>query len=242
MAIGSLGPFWGQFVCLAAAFVLSSMVGFERQVRQKAAGLRTHTLVGLGAALFMVVSKFGFDDVLAEGTVRLDPSRVAAQIVSGIGFLGAGVVFTRRSRVRGLTTAASIWLTAAIGTAAGAGLVLQAAFVTAAYFIVTLVYPHVVEWLSTSDSGYVVRVDYVDRPGVLREILAQCTESGAAVAGFSTHDSPDTSSRFSSERPESGRLVEVQLDLEGTPDAGALMSALSQLDGVVGVSGSDESE
>src|SRR3954453_15484727 len=78
------------------AFVLSSLIGLERQVRQKSAGLRTHALVGVGAALFMEISKFGFYDLLAPGRVVLDPSRVAAQIITGIGFIGGGLIFVRR--------------------------------------------------------------------------------------------------------------------------------------------------
>jgi putative Mg2+ transporter-C (MgtC) family protein len=102
------------------ALVLSTLIGLEREIRQKNAGLRTHTLVGLGSALFMLISKYGFTDVLVTGRIILDPSRVAAQIVSGIGFIGAGLIFVRRDSVRGLTTAAGIWVTAAIGAAAGA--------------------------------------------------------------------------------------------------------------------------
>ena len=86
---------------LAAALLLSSLVGFERELRAKSAGLRTHTLVGVGAALFMLVSKYGFGDMLALDRVSLDPSRVAAQIVSGIGFIGGGLIFVRRDVVRG---------------------------------------------------------------------------------------------------------------------------------------------
>lgn len=115
--------------------MLSTGVGAEREVRQKSAGLRTHTLVGMGAALFMVVSKYGFSDVLQSGLVVLDPSRMAAQIVSGIGFVGAGVVFVQRNKVRGLTTAASIWLVAAIGSSAGAGLLVPAIAATTGYFV-----------------------------------------------------------------------------------------------------------
>src|SRR3954462_7722458 len=112
-----------EVALLSLALVLSTVVGLERELRQKSAGLRTHTLVGVGAAVFMLVSKYGFSDVVSAGTVTLDPSRVAAQVVSGIGFIGAGVIFVKRSGVRGLTTAAAIWLTAAVGLAAGAGLV-----------------------------------------------------------------------------------------------------------------------
>ena len=106
---------------LTLAFVLSALVGLEREIRQKAAGLRTYTLVGVAAALFMLISKHGFNHVLAQERVVLDPSRVAAQMVSGIGFIGGGVIFMRRDLVRGLPTAASVWLTAALAWRAAPG-------------------------------------------------------------------------------------------------------------------------
>src|SRR3984957_5040653 len=121
------GQGWRQAGELALALVLSASIGLEREIRQKSAGLRTHTLVGVGAALFMLISKYGFTDVVIPGQVILDPSRVAAQIVTGIGFLGAGLIFVRQDAVRGLTTAAAIWVTAAIGAASGAGLPILAA-------------------------------------------------------------------------------------------------------------------
>src|ERR1700753_91624 len=124
------GQGWRQVGELGLALVLSAVIGLEREIRQKNAGLRTYTLVGVGAALFMLISKYGFADVLQTGRVILDPSRVAAQIVSGIGFIGAGVIFVRRDSVRGLTTAAGVWVTAAIGSAAGAGLPILAVFGT----------------------------------------------------------------------------------------------------------------
>ena len=95
------------------------------ELRQRSAGPRTHTLVGVGAAAVMLVSKYGFGDVLANGQVVLDPSRVAAQIVSGIGFIGGGLIFVRQDAVRGLTTAAVVWITAAVGMAAGADLLVS---------------------------------------------------------------------------------------------------------------------
>ena len=94
---------------LFAAFVLTALIGLERTIQGKRAGLRTQTIVGTSAALIMMVSKYGFGDVLSAGTIVLDPSRVAAQIVSGIGFLGAGIIVTRRGAVHGLTTAAAVW-------------------------------------------------------------------------------------------------------------------------------------
>src|SRR6204780_1740936 len=130
-----------QFAELVTAFVLSAAIGLEREVRHKSAGLRTYTLVGTTAALFLLISKYGFTDVLANGTIVLDPSRVAAQIVSGIGFIGAGLIFVRGDRVKGLTTAATVWLVTGIGMACGAGLTLLALAVTLAYFVVAFVFP-----------------------------------------------------------------------------------------------------
>jgi putative Mg2+ transporter-C (MgtC) family protein len=101
---------------LTVGLVLGAIIGFERELHRQPAGFRTHSLVALGAALFTVVSAFGFSGDL------VDPTRIAAQIVSGIGFIGAGTILQYRGHIRGLTTAASLWSVAAIGTAAGAGL------------------------------------------------------------------------------------------------------------------------
>jgi putative Mg2+ transporter-C (MgtC) family protein len=120
--IPSLG--WdGALLRLAIAALLGGAIGLERELDEKAAGLRTHMLVSVGSALFTLVSAYGFRDFLAHGgsVVRADPARIAAQIVTGIGFLGAGVIFRQGFTVRGLTTAASLWVVAAIGMASGAG-------------------------------------------------------------------------------------------------------------------------
>jgi len=112
-------------LCVAA--VLGAIVGLERERMEWAAGLRTHMLVCLGACLLMIVSAFGFADILGTDHVVLDPSRIAAQVVSGIGFLGAGtILFLRQEVIRGLTTAASLWTIAAVGLAVGGGLYLAA--------------------------------------------------------------------------------------------------------------------
>jgi putative Mg2+ transporter-C (MgtC) family protein len=115
---------------LVVAAVLGGLVGLERERLEWAAGMRTHALVSLGSALFMVVSIFGFSDVLNEQHVILDPSRVAAQVASGIGFIGAGTIIFRREIVKGLTTAASIWAVAAVGLAVGGGMFLAAVSAT----------------------------------------------------------------------------------------------------------------
>lgn len=113
-------------ISILLATVLGFVIGFERKFRSKEAGVRTHTVVCFGAALIMVVGKYGFADVKS-----FDGSRIAAQIVSGVGFLGAGIIMFRQQEVRGLTTAAGIWATAGVGMAAGAGLYIVATAATA---------------------------------------------------------------------------------------------------------------
>ena len=106
------GMFWDFAWRLLLAGVLGAVIGLDREYRAKEAGFRTHFLVALGSALFMIVSQYGFSGVLAGADVKLDPSRVAAQVVSGIGFLGAGTIIFQKQVVRGLTTAAGLWATA----------------------------------------------------------------------------------------------------------------------------------
>ena len=112
---------WDFILRLFVAGILGAVVGLDREYRAKEAGYRTHFLVSLGSALIMVVSQYGFQDVILENSVSLDPSRVAAQVVSGIGFIGAGIIIQKQF-VRGLTTAAGIWATAGIGLAVGSGM------------------------------------------------------------------------------------------------------------------------
>jgi putative Mg2+ transporter-C (MgtC) family protein len=121
---------------LLTAAVLGSIIGFERERLLWAAGIRTHMVVCVGSCLIMIVSAFGFADSLSSKNVVLDPSRVAAQVVSGIGFLGAGAILARGEIVRGLTTAASIWTVAAIGLAVGGGLYFAAGASTAVIIVI----------------------------------------------------------------------------------------------------------
>lgn len=115
------------FFQLFLAFLLGAFLGFEREWRRKAAGLRTYSLVAIGACLFTVISFYGFRNA---GGQSLDPSRIASQIVVGIGFIGGGVIFARGDVVRGLTTAAGLWLSAAIGVAVGVQMFAVAIFAT----------------------------------------------------------------------------------------------------------------
>jgi putative Mg2+ transporter-C (MgtC) family protein len=216
---------------LALAFVLSSLIGLEREWRQKSAGLRTHTLVGFGSALFLIISKYGFSDVLG-GSVVLDPSRVAAQIVSGLGFIGGGLIFVRRDAVRGLTTAAIVWMTAAIGMACGAGLVILALAATVGHFIVVFVYPRLARALPRSRYvGFALHVVYEDGRGILRDVLRHCTEAGFSIAEVTTH-------RL--EHDVAGAdAVAVELEVQGQPFIESLTTRLEDVSGVLEVSSRD---
>jgi putative Mg2+ transporter-C (MgtC) family protein len=220
-----------QVAELGLAFVLSSLIGIEREWRQKSAGLRTHALVGFGAALFVLVSKYGFSDVLGSHVI-LDPSRVAAQVVTGVGFIGGGLIFVRSDAVRGLTTAAIVWTTAAIGMACGAGLAILALFATAAHFVVVLAYPRLARALPRSRYiGFGIQVTYEDGRGILRDVLARCTEAGFSIREVSTHKFDTDASHH--------HAVSVNLELHGQPRVEPLASSLNELPGVLEVAARD---
>lgn len=164
---------------LGLALVLSSLIGLERELRLKSAGLRTHTLVGVASCLIMLVSKYGFGDVLRAYEVALDPSRIAAQIVSGIGFIGGGLIFVQRDVVRGLTTAATIWLVAGVGMACGAGLPVLAGFVTLTHFLVVYGYTPLARRLLANE--FELQVDLLRQRGTVQDVLDLCTGRGFVV-------------------------------------------------------------
>lgn len=196
--------------------LLSLIVGIEREYRQKQAGIRTHTLVGLGAAVFMVVSISQFGD-----------SRIAAQIVSGVGFLGAGLIFVRRDIVRGLSTAASIWLVASIGMAAGAGLFILAPAITALYLLVAVVIKPLTSRLPHARSTrHTLTICYQDGRGLLRTIIAVIADHGLKVSNLQIRDS--------SADPATQDIV---LELDGSSNSTeAALLALNRITGVLKIS------
>ena len=158
---------WVQVEYLVRIFVaacLGLLIGSERKNRNKSAGIRTHVIVALGAALIMVVSKYGFMDV-----EKADAARVAAQVVSGIGFLGAGVIFVRNNLVNGLTTAAGIWATAGVGLALGAGMyvvgISSALLVLFVQFVM-----HRIAYFADVASGGLIRMTLVKREGIVQSM------------------------------------------------------------------------
>lgn len=263
-----IGQGWLQFVELSLAFVLSACIGLEREIRQKSAGLRTYTLVGFASALILLVSKYGFTNILETNRVVLDPSRMAAQVVSGIGFIGGGVIFVRKDLVRGLTTASTVWLTSAVGMACGAGLPLLATFVTAGHFVVVTLFPYLERKLPKSRwTPSRLQVCYQDGRGILREILVVCTQLEFSVTRtyldrYPSRDGPrlgkDTGKENafrefpSSETAEinnelslsttvpSERIVTVVFEVRGVKSLSKLAARLGELDGVVSVGANDD--
>ncbi|MDH6219628.1 MgtC/SapB family protein [Streptomyces pseudovenezuelae] len=216
-----------QLAELGLALLLSSLIGWERAAQQKSAGLRTHTLVGIASALMMEVSQHGFTNVLGLDNVSFDPSRVAAQIVSGIGFIGGGLIFVRRDAVRGLTTAATIWLTCAVGMACGGGLPILALAVTAVHFLVVRGYPLLSARLipGTTTSAFEVRLTYRTGTALLPQLMETCTRRGFRIQEVKVGRLPDNTDP----------AAQVLLRLEGSADAGQLTSELFQNDGVTDV-------
>jgi putative Mg2+ transporter-C (MgtC) family protein len=258
-----IGQTWLQLAELGLAFVLSALIGLERELRQKSAGLRTYTLVGFSSALIMLVSKYGFTDILQPDRIVLDPSRIAAQIVSGIGFIGGGVIFVRKDLVRGLTTAATVWLTAAVGMACGAGLPILAVAVTVGHFVVIAFFPAIERRLPKSRWAAVpLRISYWDGRGILRAVLAVCTQQEFAVSGlrvegekkgykqsgFQTgkghgkgEDDEVAASGLgdSAQRDPPKGIVTLLLEIRGPRSLDKLVARLGEIDGVVAVHAGD---
>jgi putative Mg2+ transporter-C (MgtC) family protein len=220
-AVPSLG--WDDnLLRLSLAAVLGGAIGFERELRDREAGLRTHLLVCLGSALFTIVSAYGFREFLTSGdqVIRADPTRIAAQIVTGIGFLGAGAIIRQGLSVRGLTTAATLWVAAAIGIAAGAGYYSGAVLGT----VVTLValWPlriaayHVFERIRPEERSIVIDL----RPETsLAQLLDALEREKARIEHFQLEDEHDR------------RIVTLTLD---TP-SDKLLAKLGDLEFVQGV-------
>jgi putative Mg2+ transporter-C (MgtC) family protein len=260
----SIGQTWLQLAELGFALLLSALIGLEREMRQKSAGLRTYTLVGLASALIILISKYGFTDIIQQDRIVLDPSRIAAQVVSGIGFIGGGVIFVRKDLVRGLTTAATVWLTAAVGMACGAGLPILATAVTAGHFVVIGLFPMIERRLPKSRwTAMSLRISYWDGRGILREVLAICTQQDFAISrlqvegerkgreqsgfqsgkghGKGSDDGVAASDLPVQPGPSPKGIVTLVLEIRGTKSLGKLVARLGEIDGVVAVHAGDAS-
>ena len=212
---------------LTAATVFGLLVGVDRERRERAAGIRTMSLVGLGSALFTLSGAYALNDLAAAQHLALDPSRVMAQIVSGIGFLGAGVIFLRRDVVRGITTAAALWVVAAIGMACGAGywvggitgIVLALVVLTVLRPIERRVFPQ------HGPHQLLIRMSSVDEAGdAIARVRAICTENNIHVDTFTLRPARGA-----------GELIELRCRISQAEDVTHAARQLRALNGVTAV-------
>ena len=167
---------------------MGAAIGIEREYHAKEAGLRTHLLVALGSCLFMILSVYGFDFMLGHDHVSFDPSRIASQVVTGIGFIGAGTIILQKQMVRGLTTAAGLWVTAAIGLACGNGMY-WIALVTTAVVLISLGLINIyLPYLSQRERSITfLAEDYV----VMTEVLENLRREKIVVMNYEMHKDAD---------------------------------------------------
>jgi putative Mg2+ transporter-C (MgtC) family protein len=210
---------------LSVAAVLGGAIGMERELRERQAGLRTHLVVCVGSALFTLVSAYGFHEFLVSGgsLVRTDPTRIAAQIVSGIGFLGAGAIIRQGLSVKGLTTAATLWLVAAIGMAAGAGYYSAALFATAGALLtlgpLRIVAYKIVRRYRPEVDRLLVEIPAGGSPGAVLEAIER---RGGRVVSLEIAQEGDR------------RCMAVDVELRGI-DAPLVVADVGEIDGVLEV-------
>jgi len=208
---------------LVTATVLACLVGLDREHRRSAAGLRTHALVGMSSCLLMIVSAFGFTDILGTAGVALDPSRIAAQIVTGIGFLGAGTIIAHGESVRGLTTAASIWAVAAFGIAVGGGMYRAAVLGTALALILLLVMRPIELRLDQKWRKQTISALYDPQLVTPEVVLGALRRANLNVIGLSVEAEGD-----------SGKdQIEITLRQSGDMVLAGALQVIAQLEGVV---------
>lgn len=172
---------WDFVLRLFVAGMLGAVIGLDREYRAKEAGYRTHFLVALGSALIMIVSQYGFQEIIKEDGVTLDPSRVAAQVVSGIGFIGAGTIIFQKQIVRGLTTAAGLWATAGIGLAVGAGMY----WIGIAAMVLTLVGLEVLNFFFKRIGMRSISIEFsIDSKEVLKLITERLNVEGYRLVNY----------------------------------------------------------
>ena len=211
---------------LVLSCVMGGIIGYERQARHKSAGLRTNILVCLGSCLVMLLSQSLYQDV--EGKTNADPARLAAQVVSGIGFLGAGAIMKEGVTVTGLTTAACLWVVAGVGLAVGAGFYVGAGITTALVFLICGYLTRFDFWMG-HETFLTLSIVMVERPGQISRISNLLDMMHLKVRGIRM--------KANTERNPKDPEVNLELDLEGTQriDRGAVVDAVKNLRGIISV-------
>ena len=213
------------FFRILIAGICGGLIGYERNNRLKEAGIRTHLIVALAAALIMVVSKYGFSDVTTLKGVALDPSRIAAQIVTGVGFLGAGtIIITARQQVKGLTTAAGLWASACLGLAIGAGFY-SCAFICIAYMAACMYLLPPLEQRLTRRAHHINISLEIERMEHLGAIVAHLHDENIRIFDFAVNRNGTG--------PLASFLCQFSAILPERRDHPELLAELSALEGVI---------
>jgi len=185
-----------QAICLLAAASLGSMIGLEREVHGQPAGLRTHMILSTGAALAAILS-ISYSQFLSNPDLPSDPGRIVAQVVSGVGFLGAGAIMKMGVTIKGLTTASSLWTTAIVGIACGSGYLELGAVATLLVFIILTIINRVEKAVLTTYKTHKLNVTFDDRPGIVKDLRGCLEENSVKLVSLSASMPDKTTLRLS---------------------------------------------
>ena len=214
---------WELFLRLALSCVLGGIIGYERQSRRKSAGLRTNVLVCLGSCLIMVLSEALYFHV--EGRTNADPARLAAQVVSGIGFLGAGAIMKEGLTVTGLTTAASLWVVSGVGLAVGVGYYSGALFTTALIFATLGTFSRIDEWVM-HEKNLLITIRTKDKPGQLMKISSCIDDLQLKIRDVKVKGNDDSDDTL---------IIEMEVYNHRALKNVIVLDAVKRIDGVISV-------
>lgn len=207
---------------IVIAGLCGAFVGYERKNRMKEAGIRTHFIVAVGASLMMILSKYGFEDQMGWSNLGLDPSRIAAQVVSGVGFLGAGMIFMQRQTVKGLTTAAGIWATAGMGMAIGAGLYTLGIGTTILVLVAQKVLHGRFRWLATPKTEQIL-IRLSSESGVMEPVLDMLKDNQITIISFHAENQAELAGEIA---------LDITVKLPGSYEIAQLLPILQRYAGV----------
>lgn len=216
---------------LLLAMILGGLIGIEREQNNHAAGFRTHILVCIGSALTMLISMYGFSAFANQTGFTMDPARLAAGVISGIGFLGAGVILYNGFSIKGLTTAASLWVVAAIGLAVGGGYYYGAVFTTIFSLFSLLVLNKVERKWFRRYSQHIIKVQIHDKPGQVSYVTSELEDSGFKVRDFTVKRDRNMSDEYE-------KILSIIISVSNKDGKGGphLVDRIRDLDGVLEVS------
>lgn len=219
---------------LLVALVLGGMIGFEREQHNHAAGFRTNILVCVGACLMMLLSIYGFSDFVNEWNVRVDPARLAAAVITGVGFLGAGTILFTGKKISGLTTAASLWVVAAIGLAVGAGFYFASGAVTLMVILTLWLFNKLEQRFIRNKKSYVIHLICEDRTALMKTTQDKLKEHRATLHKLSLEDADGSRLRHVSDIDEKLIMITYFVDIE-RKQHDAMISLIHELKQVEGV-------